>query len=374
MFNPKYPFALKELPPPISLESHPNINQLFKLTTKAQKEISELKGLLSYIANPEILLNSLYLQESVSSNAVENIHTTIESALEDETKPEKERSSANKEVMNYRDALLAGHKSLEKFGLSSRTIKTVHKNLKVTKGVPGEFRQQQNNISNSRKNGSVEVLYTPPISKDINNLIGNLENFAHKNEDFVSLIKAAIFHYQFEAIHPFEDGNGRAGRILIVLQLVQDKLLQYPILFISGYLNKYEDEYKRLLLEVTTKKRWWEFIEFMIHGFTLQAANTQIALSKLNTARLNLILSLEQDKIKTIKKANIEATVNHIFSNPTTQAKFMEKETGIHWQTCTKYLNYLSETKILKLEKSGRYKFYSNKLSIKALTEKNETA
>lgn len=367
MYNPKQPYDLQNLPPPISLQNHSNISSLFEITTKAQQAISELKGALSNIKNPEILLSSLYLQESVSSSAVENIHTTIESALEDGAKPENERSAANKEVINYRDALLSGHKSLNKYGLSTRTIKSIHKNLNVKHGTPGEFRQQQNSITNILSDGSSKIIYTPPTSRSINSLLGNWENFANKNKDFIPLIKAAICHYQFEAIHPFEDGNGRTGRILMVLQLVQDGLLEYPALFISGYLSRFEKEYKNHLLRVTTQGTWWEFIHFMIIGFGYQAIDTQTALLKLDIARYKLMAQLEETDDSKIKSANIESVVNHIFENPTTHSKFMESETGIHWQTCTKYLNYLSEIKILSQEKRGRYRFYSNELAIKAL-------
>lgn len=372
MYNPKQPFDLKDLPPSIKLADHPNLNSFFIIANKAQQEISELKGSLSNIKNPDILLNSLYLQESISSSAVENIHTTIESALEDETRPEKERSQANKEVLNYRDALFAGQKSQEKYGLSSRTIKTIHKNLKVTRGVPGEFRQQQNSITNILANGTQHVLYTPPVHRDINRLLSNWETFVDKNESFIPLIKTAISHYQFEAIHPFEDGNGRTGRILMVLQLVQEGLLEYPALFISGYLSKYEKQYKNLLLEVTTENKWWDFIKFMIIGFGYQAATTHRALIQLDIARLELMVRLSEDKKNTIKKSSIETVINHIFANPTTHSKFMESETGIHWQTCAKYLNYLSENRILSQEKSGRYRFFSNNLAIKAISKSSE--
>lgn len=372
MYNPKYPFDLKELPPQIKLTDLPNLNSFFSIANKAQKAISELKGSLSNIRNPDILLNSLYLQESISSSAVENIHTTIESALEDDTKPENERSSANKEVLNYREALFAGQKSLEKYGLSSRTIKSIHKNLKVNRGVPGEYRQQQNSLTNELADGSRQIIYTPPVFKEISKLIGNWETFADKNEDFIGLIKTAICHYQFEAIHPFEDGNGRTGRILIVLQLVQEGILEYPALFISGYLSKFEKKYKNLLLKVTTENKWWDFIEFMIIGFGDQANNTQRALIRLDLARLDLITKLLDDEKNIIKSTNIELVINHIFANPTTHSKFMEEETGIHWQTCSKYLNYLSEIKILGQEKRGRYRFFYNNLALKALNKNIE--
>lgn len=367
MYNPSHPYDLPLLPPPLKLSKHPKIEKFFEITTNAQKAISELKGALSNIENPEILLNPLYLQESISSSAVENIHTTIESALEDGTKPEMERSESNKEVLNYREALFAGQKSFEKYGLSSRTIKEIHKNLNVNRGVPGDFRQQQNNITNEKKDGSRVVIYTPPRHTQISGLLSNWESFADKNTDFIALLKTAICHYQFEAIHPFEDGNGRTGRILMVLQLVAEDLLDYPALFISSYLNKFEKKYKTTLLEVTTKNNWWDFIEFMIIGFAWQATHTKISLMQLDLERLKLIDRLSNDSKSEIKPSYLETVINHIFQNPTTHAKFMESETSIHWQTCAKYLSFLLRYKILSVEKRGRYKFYSNSLALKAL-------
>ena len=137
MFDLSRPHSLPELPPDLDMMKYPKVMSFLKLHNEALKEVSELNGALRQIDNPNLLLSTFYLKESISSNAVEHIYTTIESALKDDTKPEEERSTENKEVINYRSAIVAGAESYELYGLSSRTIKVIHKQLKVKKGVPG---------------------------------------------------------------------------------------------------------------------------------------------------------------------------------------------------------------------------------------------
>ena len=234
-------FDLPRLPPTnLSIGQHPDFEQLMKLYNSALQNISELNGALQEVENPELLLHTFYLHESIKSSAIENIHTTIESVLEDESNMEREKGKVrkvNKEVIRYRAAITEGQKQMKKYGLSSRTIKSIHKTLGITKGNPGEFRKTQNNLSSESSDGTI-IIYTPPIASHVNDLIGNWEHYVNENEDSFPLIKTAICHYQFEAIHPFLDGNGRTGRILLVLQLIREGMLDFPVLFISSYLNK----------------------------------------------------------------------------------------------------------------------------------------
>lgn len=360
MFNPKAPFSLEKLPPPVNFENCPNLVATIQLMNDAQKQISELKGSLDQISNPGLFLNPFYLHESIQSNAVENIHTTIESAMKDELKPVNERKRENKEIINYRTALLNGWASQKKFGLSTRTIKTIHQHLNVERGEPGELRKIQNQIANKTRNGTTEILYTPPIAAHVEKLLSNLEFYADRNNDLLPLIKIAICHYQFEAIHPFEDGNGRTGRILMVLQFLQENLLSHPVLFISSYLSKYESEYKKLLLEVSKNGAWWDFISFMVNGFAIQAMRTKITLLKLDKLKFQLREKLYNDENSNIRKANIDLVTNHLFQNPFTNAQHMAKSTNIHWQTCAKYLTFLAAKNFLEKEKSGRYVIYAN--------------
>ncbi len=366
-FKPHLPFDLCELPPQLKLQEHPRFMDFMALHNRAQKNISELNGALMEIENPDLLLSSFYLHESISSSAVENIHTTIESALDDVTKPEQERSDANKEVINYQKAIKAGQKSLRDFGLVSRTIKNVHKQLNVQNGVPGEYRKVQNSIANKKMDGSKEIIYTPPRITELNRLLGNWEKFVNNDTTFLPLLKAAICHYQFEAIHPFEDGNGRTGRIVMILQLMSDKFLDQPVLFISSYLSKNEAQYKKLLLNVTAKGEWWNFIAFMLGGFGYQALLTRLSLIKLKSTKKDLVAKLYKAEKIGIRKTSIKDVVNHIFYYPATHPKFMSEKTKIHWQTCSKYLSELEKMGILRTEKVGRYKFYRNQEALSAL-------
>jgi Fic family protein len=370
MFNPSEPHTLKKLPPGFTLQEHPNLMAFLTLHNNALQAISELNGALREIESPEIFLNTFYLKESISSSAVENIHTTIESALEDETKPDEERKKENKEVLNYRKALMAGVESAEKYGLASRTIKEIHRELNVKKGWPGEYRRIQNSIANRKRDGSVEILYTPPVAPQVEDLIGNWERFAANDNVFFPLIKAAICHYQFEAIHPFEDGNGRTGRIMMVLQLMQDELLAYPAFFISSYLSEHDESYKERLLNVTRNNDWWGFIEFILEGFQMQALKTRIAILNLKKARKELRDFLFKSEKKPIQQRSVRLVVDHIFQYPTTHPKFMERQTGIHWQTCSKYLKALKAVGVLKEHPQGKYKFFRNQRALDAMVAK----
>lgn len=372
MYNPKYPFQLPLLPPNIAISSHPRLMELLNRHNDAQRYVSELNGALKEIENPEVFLSSFFLQEAISSSAVENIHTSIESVLEDETKPSRERSPQNKEVLKYRNALTAGEEYLKQYGMSSRTIRNVHQALEVEKGIPGEFRKVQNQIVNSLQDGSTETIYTPPLYSQVENLLGNWETFIERNSEFFPLIKAAICHYQFEAIHPFEDGNGRTGRILMILQLMHDEMLTHPALFISGYLSQNQTEYKQRLLRVTSHGEWWEFIDFMLIGFSTQSLITKIAIAQLKTARKHIRELLYNNKIDIkLNQSYIGPVVDHLFSSPLTTAQHMAEKTKIHWQTCSKYLSAFTNAGVLTMHKIGKYKIYRNEVAVDALKVKS---
>lgn len=373
MFRPNIPFEVPKLPPPLNIQECPDFTKIMDLHNNAQINISELNGALKEIKNPAILLNPFYLYESIHSSAVENIHTTIESALEDNIVPPKERKEVNKEVSRYRQALITGENNMKKFGLSSRTIKEIHKELKVSRGIPGKFRNNQNKLANQTPGGNREIVYTPPPIPLLNELIGNWENFVHNDKSFFPLIKTAIAHYQFEAIHPFEDGNGRTGRILLVLQMVTEKLLDLPLLFISSYLNQHSKHYKELLLNISKNAQWWEFISFMLKGYSEQALATKDYLQKIKAAKRELKYFLYKKDNLGIAKSNIESVVNHIFSYPITHPAHMKSDTKIHWQTCSKYLNAMLKAGILKCEKSGRYKFYTHSKALRSFTPQDSS-
>jgi len=225
-FDVNKPFELPLLPP-ASLKNEQFVDVLLKTRT----ELGELNGYSRSLPNPLLLLSPAVLRESVASSNIENINTTMEQALQMQLSPESERKAPDKEVLHYRDAILWGFESLKRLPLSTRIILGAHKRL-IPQHSNG-YRKTQNKITNSVTG---EVFYTPPPAQAIRNLMSNWESFVNGGQGSLDpLVRCAVAHYQFEAIHPFGDGNGRVGRILIVLSLVQSKLLSLPILYVSGY-------------------------------------------------------------------------------------------------------------------------------------------
>lgn len=347
--NPNHPFDLPILPPELDQKEifEPG---LVKLLIKAHSALADLNGTCRAIQNPFVLLNIPVLQESVASSEIEGIHTTVETALEEQVKGATEQDPASKEALRYKDAIHAGFQSLESYSLSSRTMLTIHEKLMPEKG--GTFKQQQNQIAKG-----VKVIYTPPPPSQVAKLMSNWENYVHSAEnDFDPLIRAAISHYQFEAIHPFADGNGRTGRILMVLQLVNDKLLDFPILYLSGYLNKNRDEYYQSLIAVTESKEWLRFIRFILTAICEQAQVTRQVIFK---------IMLERDKLKNKLQSDFPSIyspdlLDHIFSFPVTYPTSMADKLNITYQTASKYLSSLEEAGILSKKKSGRHILYYN--------------
>ncbi|MBI3500978.1 MAG: Fic family protein [Bacteroidetes bacterium] len=349
-FSATHPFNLPALPPKLDC----NTQSFMRWLLKARAELGELKGYSSALPNPMLLLSPAIIKESVASSEIENINTTVEKVLEQQLFPESEQRTENKEVLHYRDAIVWGFERMNKIPLSSRLITEIHEKLLREKSYG--YRKNQNRIENSLTG---EVLYTPPASTEILRLIGNWEKFLHHSNDdeLDPLIKCAVLHYQFEAIHPFGDGNGRTGRILMVLYLVQEQLLQYPILFISGYITRNRSEYYRLLREVTVKGNWCDFIEYMLRGFYLQAKETKEQLFK-------VVELLKNHKEKIRKECpNIYSAdmVEILFSYPIITPVRLGNLLNIHYTTATRYLKQLNEKKILEHKQVGKYQLYINK-------------
>jgi len=306
-----------------------------------------------------LLLSPAIVKESLASSEIENIHTTLVEALHNQLLPESEQKGPDKEVLRYREALLWGFKHLHQFPISTRIILGIHSQL-IPSG--GEYRKQQNRIANVT---SKEVLYTPPIANHIGQLAGNWENFVNQPADVIDpLIKCAIAHYQFEAIHPFTDGNGRTGRILMVLQLAQDNILRLPILYISGFINKNRAEYYRSLRGITTQSDWNAFILFMLRAFYSQAKETKEMFLK--------IMNLYQEFLEEIKKQHPKIysadLVQQFFSFPVLTPVRLGTNLDIHYTTASRYLSTLTTSGHLKSAKVGKYHFFANHRLIKILS------
>ncbi len=348
-FNPIYPHDLALLPPKVNLDN----KTLTDLIIKARAELGELKGYTFSMPNPTLLLSPAIIKESLASSEIENINTTIIRVMENQLFPEDEQRPPDKEVLRYRDSVLNGFESLKKFSLSTRTILDIQKVL--VPSYPAGYRHAQNGIQNS---STKQIIYTPPVATKIPELMGNLEVFMNNKSDEIDpLIKCAISHYQFEAIHPFSDGNGRTGRILMVLYLVNSEILTFPTLFISGYINSNRSDYYRLLLEVTTKGNWEEYLLFMMKGFYLQAKETKQLLFEIMGSFFKL-----KDKLKAEHKIIYSADlVEALISYPVITPVKLSNELDIGWDTASKYLKRLSGAGILSDKKIGKYHLFVNK-------------
>lgn len=355
-FDPTYPIQLDLLPP-----QKPIKNEDFsEFLLKARVELAELKGASGQIPNPFLLTAPLLIRESVESSGIENINTTVANVLENQLLPEHEQNKPDKEVLQYREALYWGMKNLEDLSLSNRMILGIHKKLLKEKG--GEYRTIQNHIVNSKTG---EILFTPPVQSQIPNLIGNWEKYVNENKELDPLIRAAISHQQFESIHPFEDGNGRAGRILMVLQLVRDGVLELPILFISGYINNNKTEYYKLLRDVSVNDNWHDYIAFMLQGFYLQAKETKEALKKVTILHRELKEKIKTDYSKIYSADLLEA----LFSYPVIIPTKLASELNIHYTTASKHLSLLAKAGILHSMKVGRNHFFINKKLVSVLSK-----
>jgi len=347
-FDPQKPFNPPPLPPSVDLDSLP----ILKMLKDVGREVAELKGYCANVPNPMVLMSMAMTKESVESSKIENIHTTVASVLEAEVDSQSEKRGPDKEVLRYRTAIRWGMDNLAKLSLSTRLILGLHEKLVLNSSG---YRKQQNAIANQITG---EKIYIPPVASRLVEHMKAWENFANSEnkENIDPLVRCALCHYQFEVIHPFGDGNGRTGRILLALQLVSEKLLNYPVLYISGYLNRNRSEYYRTLLAVTESQAWEEYILFILEGFKVQAVKTKSKLFQMEQAFKSLEEALRQDH----PRMNALDLVNHLFAYPVTSPTLLSREIGVHYQTASKYLQELKEAGILSGERSGKRHFFYN--------------
>ena len=347
-FDPTYPHQLAPLPPQLAITN----SDFGDLLLKARVELAELKGACGQIPNPLLLIAPVVIRESVASSNIENINTTLADVLQWQLFPEAEQRHPDKEVLRYREAMNWGFENFEKYSLSSRLITGIQSRL-IPEGN-GNYRREQNQIANL---SSRESLYTPPIASDIPSLIGNWENYVNATDDALDpLIRAILAHYQFEAIHPFRDGNGRTGRILMVLQLIQSGLLQFPVLYISGYINQHRSEYYRNLLAITTDGNWHTFIEYMLTGFYERARETREDLKKITVLFDAIKTAIKTDNKKLVRSDLVEA----IFKYPVITPTKLASEISVHYTTASRYLLQLAEEGILREAMVGKYHLFAN--------------
>ncbi|WP_314951994.1 Fic family protein [Tannerella forsythia] len=352
--NKKY--TIPFLPLPYDLETKPILRQV----NLANKKLAELKGVALTIPNEDILLNTLILQEAKDSSEIENIVTTHDDLFRaDLDLKQAIINAATKEVLNYRQAMKTGFALIrESKLLTNNIIKQIQSELEMNSAgfriVPGT----------TLKNNRGEVVYTPPQDgNEIIRLMDNLERFINDKamSDIDPLIKTAIIHHQFESIHPFYDGNGRTGRIIAVLCLVINDLIDLPILYLSRYITHNKTEYYRLLQEVRDKdgnnaSEWGNWILFMLKGIEETSAET-IRLVKGISA---LMMEYKQKLRPLFGKQYKHELLNNLFSHPYTKIGFIERDMMVQRQTASKYLEMIVDAGLLSKIKLGRTNYYMN--------------
>lgn len=341
--------------PTLPLETDVETKAVLRQLSAANRRLAELKGVALTIPNENILINTLILQEAKDSSAVENIVTTHDDLYKAELNLESMTISAStKEVLSYAEALKYGFQLIRKNKvLSNNNIKDIQQKLEKNsagfRSVPGT----------TLKNQSGEIVYTPPQDKNvIENRMKNLETFIndHAISDLDPLIKMAIIHHQFESIHPFYDGNGRTGRIINVLYLVINDLLDLPILYLSRYVISNKSEYYRLIQSVRETGDWESWILFILKG----VEETAIQTIELVKGISKLMLEYKFKIRDILGKSYSHELLNNLFSHPYTKIEFVKEDLSVDRRTAAKYLEKLVEEKLLEKMRVGRVNYYLN--------------
>lgn len=328
---------------------------------KARVAIAKIDGFLDAIPNAQgAMMNPIYLKEALESSEIENINTTLLEVLQQRLHPVKQSQSNSQLVVNYFFALNWGIKNLKDVQLSSQLIRGLHHRLMPTED--SEYRRVQVFIGDGR--GAVR--YTPPEAQHITHLISEWQKLVNSNTSIDPLVLASAGHYQFEAIHPFADGNGRTGRMLLTLHLVHANLLSAPAIHISQYINSNKSKYYQMLRAVTEKGELEQFVHYLVKGFTQQATHSYRLLRNLDRIRNECKRSIRRELSNIYTAELIEA----IFVNPVQTPLNLAKDLNIHYVTASKYLKILAKAGYLETFKHGRYIYFINTKMLELLEEK----
>ena len=334
--------------------------RILESLNEASRSLAELKGFANSIPNQYILINAITINEAKDSSEIENIVTTHDSIYKVLTESGFKDESA-KEVVDYRSDIWRGYEIIkEKEFISTNILVELQGMIEHNKA--GIRKNPGTKLINSKTG---EVIYTPPQDeKEIRDLLKNLEDYINENDDVDPLIKMALIHYQFESIHPFYDGNGRTGRILNVLYLVLNNLLDSPILYLSNYINKNKDEYYRLFTEFRENSNYEDWIIYILKGIEETSKNT-IELIKLIQEEME---AYKQDFITKLPKIYSEELLDSLFYEVYTRINYIEERCHVTRQTAATYLNSLVEAGLLEFEKIGRESIYKNTRLINLLS------
>lgn len=355
-FDKKTPFNdLPLLPPNFELET----KKVLLKTISASRALAQLNGALINLPNPRLFLDTIHLQEAKASSEIENIITTNDDIYKSLVSDRKLENAATKEVLSYKDALWLGFEKLDKkpFITTNLCIEIVQCIKQNTAGI-----RKLSGTTLSNTEG--EIIYTPPSGeKVILDKLANLEKFINDDDSLDPLIKMAIMHYQFEAIHPFSDGNGRTGRILLLLYLKMTKLLDIPAIYLSEYIINNKTDYYRKLKNVTEKSEWEDYILYMLDMVETTANKGLIRLEEV----VKLMDTMSEQIKSELPKVYSKDLIEILFKLPYTKRQFLI-DAGLGTpKTVGNYLMDLEEKNYLKSVKVGKEKLYLNYKLMKIL-------
>ena len=321
--------------------------EVLQLLSKADRELGRLDMYSNYIPNIELFISMHVLKEATQSSKIEGTQTNIEEALLEKEDVPLDKRDDWEEVQNYIHAMESAIKALNQLPFSSRLIRDTHKILlqgvRGEKRQPGEFRRSQNWIGGATIN---DATFIPPVHTSVPELMSDLEKFVHNEEIFFpELLKIALIHYQFETIHPFLDGNGRVGRLMITLYLVNKGILKKPILYLSDFLETHRRLYYENLMSVRDKNDLSQWFKFFLVGI--------IETSKKGISTFDSILQLQKQVDMKIQKlgsraANAQKITNYLYQRPSINADKVSETAKISLPSAYKLIADLEKLEILK--------------------------
>lgn len=357
VWKPEIPYNdLPPLPPATVLESR----TVLKAVVDARTALAALDQAASRMINPGVLIQAIPLLEAQASSEIENIVTTTDDLFRFVDNPSEQAGTAVKETLRYRATLLEGFASLRNRSVTANTAERVcsaiHGRDMPVRNFPGTI------IGDAATKAPI---YTPPVGEDrIRALLRNWEQFINGDDDIDPTVVMAVAHYQFEAIHPFSDGNGRTGRILNILLLHSAGLLNYPVLYLSRYIIEHKQQYYALLLEVTKSAAWEEWILFMLEGIWHTATET---LQKIDS--IVLLRDRQRDILRDVLPSGGNADLlDVLFEQPYCRMRNVMERCGVSRQTARTWLTALVDAGILSENRFGRELVFINTEYLKLLS------
>lgn len=346
------------LPPPVDLETKP----ILKRCIGARACVAELKRAAELIPNQAVLINTLPLLEAQASSEIENIITTSDKLFQFKD-ADQQADPATREALRYSQALLEGHRAVQKRALTTRTAEEV---CSIIKGTEMRVRR----LPGTALAKGQTVVYTPPVGEErLRSLLANWERFLHDPGELDPLIRMAVAHYQFEAIHPFTDGNGRTGRVLNSLYFIEKGLLTLPVLYLSRYIIQHRSDYYRLLLDVTASGNWEPWVLFVLQGVEETACWT---LAKIQAIRQLQAHTADYVRRK-LPKMYTHELVNLIFELPYCRIQNLTQRGIAGRQTASVYLKELAHLGVLEEKVVGREKLFIHPRFLGLLTRESNT-